>query len=249
MGAGTSTEREARGNRMVLEHLWMAENLVRSRRRRGRLPEEDALQTAALAMVEASRQERCEPGIARRYMITAACHQLSRVAFHDDHMGEIPDYLVMPVTLFFKERARAQESGARPGFDEIFDRLPPPTHNPGGDGIVNMTEFRERVREAVAMSDRQKSAPEIYEGVGMEEESPLDALERRERSTLVRKAIRRLPKRERQVLSMFWGIGGPPRSLRQIGEAIGRSRDTAGTILREGERLLVPILRSMGLGD
>ena len=56
-------------------------------------------------------------------------------------------------------------------------------------------------------------------------EPPEEELERQRRRTQVRRALETLPPRERLILDEHYGISRPPRTLREIGQEIGLTRE------------------------
>jgi len=78
----------------------------------------------------------------------------------------------------------------------------------------------------------ESSGGDPYDPPGRE---PDDAAERREAAAArVRKALASLPTDERQVVDLYFGLGGLPARLETVGAALGRSEAWASVTLAAG---------------
>ena len=55
--------------------------------------------------------------------------------------------------------------------------------------------------------------------------TPEEELEAHQRTLVVRRALRRLPERERMILDRHYGLSGEPQTLQQIGRQLGLTRE------------------------
>src|SRR5262245_5260409 len=229
---------------LVEANLGFVVSVARQFLNRG-LPLEDLLAEGNLGLLEAAR--RFDPCRGTKFITYAVWWIRKAILKALSEHGSVPhvppSHLRKVRDVGEAERALSRELGRRAGRDEISDRLR--TSVAAVDRILQLKGMEISLDSAEGpdregtlfqrLADRRSPDPEA------------DLL-RRERRTLVREALQGLSERERAVLAGRYGLrDGRIRSLREIGDDYGLSREAIRLIEKRARHHLRRIMQRRGL--
>jgi RNA polymerase primary sigma factor len=134
------------------------------------------------------------------------------------------------------ERTLWTQLGREPTLEEIADEASLP--------LQQVLEVRAAARASTSLDAPVGDAEDAVVGdfVAGDEPLPEEAVELELRSQALRQALAALPERERQVLELRYGLdGAEPKTLEEIGQQLGLTRERVRQIELESLRRLASI--------
>jgi len=216
-----------RGSREALNEL-IESNLsfvvkVASEYRNLGLPFEDLLNEGNLGLIEAAHRYDASKGTKFiTYAIWWIRKSILKALSEHSNMVRVPNYQLKKVReIRDAENSLRRSLGRKPKREEISVRLSKSVNKI--DQVLQL-KLREVSLDDKVGKDRDSSISEYL--VDNNSESPEDDLIRREANSLVSEALAFLTEQERTVVTFRFGLaGGPPLTLKEIGENMGISRE------------------------
>jgi RNA polymerase primary sigma factor len=227
-----------RGSREALNEL-IESNLsfvvkVASEYRNLGLPFEDLLNEGNLGLIEAGHRYDASKGTKFiTYAIWWIRKSILKALSEHSNMVRVPNYQLKKVReIRDAENSLRRSLGRKPKREEISARLSKSVHKI--DQVLQL-KLREVSLDDKVGKDRDSSISEYL--VDNNSESPEDDLIRREANSLVSEALDFLTAQERTVVTFRFGLaGGPPLTLKEIGEKMGISRERVRQVECQAKR-------------
>jgi RNA polymerase primary sigma factor len=187
------------------------------------LPFEDLLNEGNLGLIEAAHRYDASKGTKFiTYAIWWIRKSILKALSEHSNLVRVPNYQMKKVReIRDTENTLRRDLGRAPRREEISERL-----SKAVSKIDQVLQFhlREVSLEEKIGKDRDKAISDYLVDVACS--SPEDDLIKREASVLVGDAMAHLTDQERTVISYRFGLaGGPPLTLKEIGEKMGISRE------------------------
>lgn len=187
------------------------------------LPFEDLLNEGNIGLIEAARRYDASKGTKFiTYAIWWIRKSILKALSEHSNLVRVPSYQMKKVReIRDAEKSLRRDLGRTPKREEISEKL-----SKAVSKIDQVLQFhlREISLDERIGKDRDRSISDCLEDVACS--SPEDDLIRREASVLVGDAMSHLTEQERAViLSRFGMAGGPPLTLKEIGQHMGISRE------------------------
>jgi RNA polymerase primary sigma factor len=187
------------------------------------LPFEDLLNEGNLGLIEAAHRYDASKGTKFiTYAIWWIRKSILKALSEHSNMVRVPNYQLKKVReIRDAENSLRRKLGRKPKREEISARLSKSVNKI--DQVLQL-KLREVSLDDKVGKDRDSSISEYL--VDNNCDSPEDDLIRREANTLVSEAMDYLTEQERTVVTFRFGLaGGPPLTLKEIGERMGISRE------------------------
>jgi RNA polymerase primary sigma factor len=189
--------------------------------RRFGVPVEDLINEGAVGLLEAA--QRFDPGRGTRFLTYASYwihKQILNALNHQSRVVRVPDYRLKQMRrAVCAERTLLQQLGRPPTEDEIHSLM-------RGQGGPNGRLPRGPTTELSIDSAPESTRPSLKSLVDRTTPSPEASLLHDETTTLLLRALDTLIPRERQVIVARFGLAdGRQRSLREVADNLGFSRE------------------------
>jgi RNA polymerase primary sigma factor len=187
------------------------------------LPFEDLLNEGNIGLIEAAHRYDASKGTKFiTYAIWWIRKSILKALSEHSNLVRVPNYQLKKVReIRDAENSLRRSLGRAPKREEISERL---SKNISKIDQVLQFNLREISIEDRIGKDRDKPIADFL--VDNDTSSPEDDLIKREASSLVGDAMGHLSEQERTVVSYRFGLaGGPPLTLKEIGEKMGISRE------------------------
>lgn len=211
------------------------------------LPFPDLIQEGNLGLLEAV--DRYDPGRGTRFSTCAVYwirHSIQRALDNHSKTIRIPVYVHAALAKFRRTAHELEtELGRKPTMEEIAERT--------GMTLQEMLRIQWRTRETLSLDTPLNPETEDCFGDLVPTETVTDPAELYERKVLkeqVRKALGTLTPRERDVLTLRYGLDdGDPRTLAEVGQEFGITRERVRQIEAKAIRKLRHPSRAAMLED
>jgi RNA polymerase primary sigma factor len=187
------------------------------------IPFEDLLNEGNIGLIEAARRYDASKGTKFiTYAIWWIRKSILKALSEHSTLVRVPNYQMKKIREIREtERSLRRELGRRPERHEISAQLDRSVQK-----IDQALQFQLREMSLDEKVGRDRDTPISDYLVDTDTVSPEDGLITREANVLVAEAMRHLTAQERTVVTWRFGLtGGPPLTLKEIGEQMGISRE------------------------
>jgi len=202
---------------------------------------EDAEQVGMLGLIHAARNYEPRRGYQfstyATHCIRGFCKREAPLYFLSIR---VPMHVIWPCLELRKEIARVAAAGGSQAVKQYLDDLA--VRDPGL--ADEWSQFRV-VAEMRSLSQRGET--EYYEAraIPAEDDTTVEQIARRERATIIREAVDRLKPRDAAFVRLKYGLDGPERTLEEIGQQYGITRERVRQRLVKAQERLEWQLRSL----
>ncbi len=212
--------------------------------RRYGVPLEDLINEGAIGLLEAA--QRFDPSRGTRFLTYASYwihKQILSALEHQSRIVRVPDYRLKKIRRRMRvENALLHEFGRHPTREEISERM-------GSHGCADVGEPALHTVEMSIEGSPDDLRPAILSLADLSTRDPENALLHDETAALVRRAIRILSPRQRQVIIGRYGLlDGRRRTLRELSREIGVSREGVRKIEMTARRRIAVFLTTLHSG-
>lgn len=227
---------EAR-NRMIQANLRLVISVAKNFRNRG-LPMEDLINEGNVGLVNAV--DRFDPTVGSRFSTYASYwidQAIRRAIQNATQMIHIPSYLMDQIgQMKLAMRELENQLGRQPSMDEIAQHMDITQRRAGA---ISKAIKACTCPNQAASSDEELSLSETLPDPRTPQ--PFDTMFNESDSEFVHQILSRITDREAEVLSMRYGLEskrGDQMTLKEIGEAVGLTRERVRQIEKEAKRKL-----------